>query len=77
MDLLDTNPSCVVVDLRLPDGNGESVLRRIREEGIDSRVIICTAVRDEDRLEGLRTLAPDAVVYKPIEIKDLLEACRV
>jgi DNA-binding response OmpR family regulator len=73
--LLDTKPDCVVVDLQLSDGLGEAVVRRIREQGLVSRVVVCTAVRDAGRLEGLSELRPDAVIHKPIEMSELLQAC--
>src|SRR5215213_5025920 len=49
LGLLDAKPACVVVDLQLADGRGESLLRRIREDSRASRVVICTAVRDRSR----------------------------
>lgn len=73
--LLEKEPACVVVDLKLADGTGEALLRRIRDAGLVSRVVVCTAVRDTGRLDELRTYAPDAVIYKPVEIRELLEAC--
>lgn len=75
LDRLELKPSCVLVDLQLSDGGGEDLLRHIRDEGIESHVVVCTAVRNEDRLEAVRTLKPDAIIHKPIELKELLEAC--
>jgi len=75
IDLLEAKPACVLVDLQLSDGRGEALLSRIREDGGTSRVVVCTAVRDKSRLEGLGPLRPDAIIHKPIELKELLEAC--
>jgi two-component system, response regulator YesN len=75
LERLDEAPHCVVVDLALPDGNGEAILRRVREQGLTSRVIICTSMMDEIRLEGLKSLRPDAVLRKPVEVEDLHQAC--
>jgi len=73
--LLAEEPDCVVVDLQLADGMGESLIGRIREARLVSRVVVCTAVRDSGRLEGLRDFTPDAVIYKPVDMRQLLEAC--
>src|SRR5215207_5117142 len=67
LDLLGTGPTSVILDLELADGGGESVLRRVRQDGLDSRVVICTGVTARSRLEGLEPLRPDAVVHKPVE----------
>ena len=75
IDLLDAKPACVLVDLQLSDGRGEALLSRIREDDRPSRVVVCTAVRDKDRLESLGPFRPDAIIHKPIELKELLEAC--
>jgi DNA-binding response OmpR family regulator len=75
LNLLDLKPVCVIVDLLLSDGHGEALLRHIREEGIESHVVVCTAVRNEERLEAVRTLHPAAIIHKPIEWKELLQAC--
>src|SRR4051794_26255021 len=70
-----TEPACILLDLDLPDGTGEDVLRAIREAGLRSRVVVSTAAVDEDRLERLKDLRPDAIVHKPVNVDDLLEAC--
>jgi CheY-like chemotaxis protein len=75
MDLLDRQPDCIVVDLGLPDGNGEAILRRVRERGLTSRVIVCTSIMDEERLAGLQPLMPDAVISKPVEAEDIHQLC--
>jgi DNA-binding response OmpR family regulator len=77
LSLLGSRPSCVILDLQLSDGDGAAVLRQIREDGLDIRVVVCTAVIDERRLEGVKSLRPDAIVHKPIEMNELLSACRV
>jgi len=77
IELLRFAPACVILDLILPDGCGERVLRRIREGGLSSRVIVSTGTTDEAMLEVVRRLSPDAIVRKPVEMKQLLQACSV
>jgi len=72
---LQEEPACIIVDLQLSDGTGEALLRQIRDAGLISRVVVCTAVRDTGRLEELGTYAPDAVIHKPVDLRELLEAC--
>jgi len=75
IESLRSAPACVILDLTLPDGSGERVLRQIRDGGLSSRVVVNTGTTDEAVLEAVRQLSPDAIVHKPVEMKQLLEAC--
>jgi two-component system OmpR family response regulator len=61
----------VLLDLRLPDGNGNAFLKRLRAGGDATPVIILTA-RDQisDRIEGLNNGADDYLV-KPFDLGEL------
>jgi DNA-binding NarL/FixJ family response regulator len=56
----------------LPDGDGASVLRQIREAKLNCRVAVTTGVSDPRRLDILSTLKPDLVLRKPIDVQQLL-----
>src|SRR3978361_1044595 len=48
-------PDLLLLDLTLPHRNGLDVLRQIRKEGIDLRVLILTSHNTvDDRVEGVR-----------------------
>src|SRR4051812_12274081 len=47
---LDPPPDCLVLDLELPDGGGEHLLRKVRVEGLPVRVVVATGVDDPARL---------------------------
>ena len=50
----------IILDLGLPDMNGLDLLRRIRNEGVTTHVLILTAKDDpEDKVLGLDTGADD------------------
>lgn len=61
----------IVMDLGLPDGDGLTLLRRLRREGITTPVLILTA-RDElmDRVQGLDAGGDDYLV-KPFALVEL------
>jgi DNA-binding NarL/FixJ family response regulator len=69
-------PHCVVLDLTLPDGPGDVLLEKIRADGLSTRVIVCTGLVDDGRLEALQALGPQAVMIKPVDVEDLIRACR-
>ncbi|MHB1558332.1 MAG: response regulator [Isosphaeraceae bacterium] len=64
----------VLLDLRLPDGDGAAVFHRIREANSAVRVILITGFRDEvgPVVSRLLTQGVDAVHYKPFDIPRLL-----
>jgi two-component system response regulator QseB len=74
--LQDSQPDIVLLDLGLPDGDGISLLRRLRRERDPLPVLIMTA-RDalSDRLLGLDGGADDYLV-KPFALAELLSRVR-
>ncbi len=73
--LLDSEPDCVILDLMLPDGEGETVLRHVRDAGLRTRVVVTTATGDEGRLERVRQLEPVAILRKPIDVEEVCRVC--
>ena len=57
--------------MRLPDGGGEAVLRRVREAGLRTRVAITTGTDDATVLSEVRSLRPEAMFAKPINVADV------
>jgi DNA-binding response OmpR family regulator len=72
----DGGYTCVLLDLGLPRQDGTEVLRRARERGDTTPVLVLTA-RDglEDRIQGL-DLGADDYLLKPFEFRELLARMR-
>jgi DNA-binding response OmpR family regulator len=64
---------CAILDLRLPDGDGETILRRLRSERSVVRVAVTTAEEDPQRLARLAELRPNLFLRKPIDLPVLLD----
>ena len=75
ISLLDSGPECVVLDLNLPDGDGEAMLHAVRVQCPACRVVVCTGSADYERLERLTDLGADAVLIKPILVDEFIDAC--
>ena len=62
----------VILDLRLPDKNGEDVCREIRQAGIQIPILMLSSKkRETDKVVGLE-LGADDYVTKPFSIPELL-----
>ena len=69
---LGEGPEVVLLDLMLPKRDGFSVLRALREDRLDSAVIILSARGEEwDRVQGFEYGADDYVV-KPFSMRELV-----
>lgn len=66
------HPDLLLLDLTLPQRNGLDILKQIREEGIDVRVLVLTSHNTvEDRVAGLTTGADD-YMGKPFSFPELM-----
>lgn len=62
----------IILDVMLPNVNGFDILKEIREEKIDTKVIMLTAASElEDKLNGL-THGADDYMTKPFHIEELI-----
>ena len=75
--LLDPPPDCVILDLMLPDGGGEAVLRRVRDQKLKTRVAVCTGMEDPARMARISGLAPEALLRKPISLAEVCRICEM
>jgi DNA-binding response OmpR family regulator len=69
---MDNAFDCVILDVMLPGLSGFDVLRKAREKGVSTPVIMLTAKGEEiDRVLGLE-LGADDYVTKPFSLRELL-----
>lgn len=73
---LDPAPTCLVLDLGLPDGAGEAVLRAVRARKLETRVAVCTGTTDARRLASVMALHPDVLLAKPYDLGPVFHLCR-
>jgi ActR/RegA family two-component response regulator len=72
---LNPPPDCILLELALGDGPGETVLRQVVGDDLPTRVFLCTGASDPIRLARATRLGPEAVFGKPIDIEEVVRAC--
>jgi CheY-like chemotaxis protein len=75
--LADLDPAYVFLDLNLPDGSGEVIARRCREEGRRARIFVITGDGDPATRDRLLALGVEAVLVRPIRLADLVGMMRL
>jgi DNA-binding response OmpR family regulator len=66
------DPDLIILDLMIPKPDGYQILRTIREEGVETPVIVLTARgQEDDKVRGLR-LGADDYITKPFSLLELL-----
>ena len=69
---LTQDPDLILLDLMLPGMDGFDVLRRLRDDGVETPVLCLTARGlEQDRVKGLELGADDYIV-KPFGLRELL-----
>jgi DNA-binding response OmpR family regulator len=64
----------VLIDMRLPAGDGSEVFRMVREASPDAHTVVITGYPQElnDRIQQVVREGADAVCYKPFDVSALL-----
>lgn len=65
--ILDKRPDLVIADLDLPKLSGLSMLRRLRAERVDFRILVISAERDFQKARQVIKLGADDYLLKPVK----------
>jgi CheY-like chemotaxis protein len=68
---LEKGPHWAVLDLHVGPDDGLEVLRKIRADGRQTKVVIITGIDDPEKLDEARTLGARGVFVKPIDQDEL------
>jgi len=73
MGLLAQNPSCIILDLMLPDGNGAEILAYVRDRHLPMRIVVTTGAIEWQKMLNISPTPPDLVLQKPVDFKQMLK----
>jgi DNA-binding NarL/FixJ family response regulator len=71
-----TSPDVVVVDVRLPDGNGIDLCRQLRDEDPARGVVVLTMYGDSDHAQRAREAGASNFVTKGAPAREVIAAIR-
>jgi DNA-binding response OmpR family regulator len=72
----ERSPHLIVLDVRLPDGSGLDVCRRLRQLGLRQPILMLTVQSDEvDKVLGLE-MGADDYLTKPYRLRELIARIR-
>jgi len=69
-------PDIIISDIQMADGDGISLIKKIREKDLDTKIIMLTAYSNEEYLINLINLQINHYILKPLNSDKLLEALR-
>jgi DNA-binding NarL/FixJ family response regulator len=72
----ETQAHVVVVDVNLPDGNGLTLVQRIRAKSQTIGLVVLTMYEDDQTLLGARDAGASALVRKSADAASILDAIR-
>jgi len=77
--LKDSTYRVVLIDMQIPDGDGSTVFRLVRNANPQVRTILITGFRSETNhlIERMIAEGADAVCYKPFDVPDLLKKLEI
>jgi DNA-binding response OmpR family regulator len=68
---MDTNLDLILLDLMLPDGDGRSVLKKVREEHVATPVVVVSARSEIDDKVDLLDMGANDYLTKPFAFREL------
>lgn len=73
-ELLRLKPDLVLLDVRLPDGDGFTLCRKVQALNLDTRVLILTSSADDDTVYESMKAGADGYLLKEIDADKLVRA---
>jgi DNA-binding response OmpR family regulator len=66
-------PDYAIIDLMLPNGDGEQILELLQRSHAKTRTVVVTAVADPERMNAVQSrFNPAAILVKPVNLDQLL-----
>lgn len=71
---VEKQPDIIFSDIWMPDYDGFYLLKNLKENYPNSKIIMVTADLTKDTSEKLKKLNADSILFKPFKIENVLDA---
>jgi len=75
-ETLRLKPNLVLLDIRLPDGNGYDACRQIQQLDLSTRVLVLTSFADDDLIFESIAAGADGYLLKEVDVNELVRSIR-
>jgi DNA-binding NtrC family response regulator len=72
----DQNPSLLFLDIKIPGRNGLEVLADLRKKGIETQVVVVTALAQDHYQEAAEKYGVYKYLHKPLDVDEIQEIAR-
>lgn len=69
-------PDLILLDMFYPDEKGIDILKRLKQEYPTVKILVITAMNEEDLNKQIKQLKADDILYKPFDMDDLTFAIK-
>jgi len=69
----EKKPSLVFLDVRMPDMTGIDVLKTLKDDHINIKVILMTGIEAGEELDKAKELGISGIINKPVQLQALSE----
>ena len=73
-EIMENQYDVIITDLKLPDISGAELVRKIKELGIDTPVIVISSYLSENILNDMLKQGVARCINKPFQIEDILNS---
>lgn len=74
--IIEQSPRLLFLDLKIPGYNGLEVLKRMREIGIATNVVVVTALAQDHYQEAAEKYGVYRYLHKPLDVEEVEEITR-
>lgn len=72
----NSKPDLILLDMFYPDENGLDILKKLKKDFPQVKVLVVTAMNEETLNKQIKQLGADDTLYKPFDMDDLTFAIR-
>ena len=76
LSLLKEQPDLVLLDMKIPGMDGIEILKRMKKQRPDIRVVIMTAYGELDMIQEAKNLGALTHIAKPFDIEDIRQVVK-